>query len=50
MLGEYDTVEEATAARKEAEQSIYSKYLDENAGWKDRLKSVKYKANKDASE
>lgn len=50
MLGEYDTVEEAAAVRKEAEQSIYSKYLDENAGWKDRLKSVKYKANKDASE
>lgn len=44
-LGIYNTVEEAAAARKEAEELIYAPYLKEHEGWKkelaDRLANLK---------
>lgn len=36
-LGSYDTIEEATAARKEAESIIYAPYLKEHEGWEEEL-------------
>lgn len=38
-LGSYDTVEEAVAARKEAENLIYAPYLKEYEGWEEDLAS-----------
>jgi hypothetical protein len=36
-LGSYNTVEEAVAARKEAESIIYAPYLKEHEGWEEEL-------------
>lgn len=38
-LGSYDTVEEAAAARKKAEELIYAPYLKEHEGWEEELAS-----------
>lgn len=38
-LGRYDTVEEAVAARKKAEELIYAPYLKEHDGWEEELAS-----------
>lgn len=38
-LGSYDTIEEAVAARKEAEELIYAPYLKEHEGWEEELSS-----------
>lgn len=38
-LGSYDTVEEAFAARKAAEELIYAPYLKEHEGWEEELSS-----------
>lgn len=36
-LGSYDTIEEAAAARKEAEELIYAPYLKEHEDWEEEL-------------
>lgn len=36
-LGSYDTLEDAVAARKEAENLIYAPYLKEHEGWEEEL-------------
>lgn len=38
-LGSYNTIEEAVAARKEAEITIYAPYLKEHEGWEEELSS-----------
>ena len=39
-LGRYSTIEEATTARKQAEEILYKEYLDENEGWEQKLKDA----------
>lgn len=37
-LGRYSTIEEAAAARKQAEEILYKEYLNENEGWEQKLR------------
>lgn len=39
-LGRYSTIEEAAAARKQAEEILYKEYLNENEGWEQKLKDT----------
>lgn len=39
-LGRYSTIEEAAAARKQAEEILYKEYLNENEGWEQKLKNT----------
>lgn len=42
-LGRYATIEEAAAARKQAEEILYKEYLNEHKGWELKLKDSLYK-------
>lgn len=39
-LGRYSTIEEAAAARKQAEEILYKEYLNENEGWEQKSKNT----------
>lgn len=47
-LGFFNNLKDAAAARKEAEEILYNKFLDDNAGWEQRLTDAmdEYKKNK----
>ena len=47
-LGFFTNLKDAAAARKEAEEILYNKFLDDNAGWEQRLADAmaEYKKNK----
>lgn len=45
QLGTYSSLDDAAAARKEAESKIYGEYINSHEGWEDELKNIgkKYK-------
>jgi hypothetical protein len=47
-LGFFTDLKDAIAARKEAEEILYNKFLDDNAGWEQRLADAmaEHKKNK----
>lgn len=47
-LGSFTNLEDAVAARKAAEEELYGKVLEDNAGWEQRLSDAmaKFKKNK----